>query len=111
MYPDLTGLGTEAHSQRAKSPESDDNLDTHTARSSLTAWSNTLGASVDASTMTDDDDRTLPVYQSHSVGKPGVVSKTMFAVDSHNPGAGFWGAVGLWFHAFWGSFKSCLAGY
>lgn len=111
MYPDLTGLGAEPHGQRAKSPESDDTGETRTARSSLTAWTNNLGASVDASTLADDDDRTLPVYQSHSAGKAAAVSKTMFVVESHSPGPGFWKAVGLWFDAFWGSFKSCLTGY
>lgn len=39
IYPDLAGIGAEAHSERTKSPESDDTVDTHTlhtARSSLT---------------------------------------------------------------------------
>lgn len=116
MYPVLTGPGAEAHSQRTKSPESDDTIDTHTLRtdhSSLTAWTNTntRGASMDTSTLADDDDRTLSVYQPHSVRKSAVVSKTMLVVEPHDPEPGFRKAVGLWFDSFLNSFKSCLSGY
>lgn len=111
IYPDLTGLGAETYSQRAKSPESDDTVDTHTARSSLTAWTNTVGASMDTSTLTDDDDQTLPVYRSHSIRKSATISKPMLVSEPQNPEPGFRKSVGLWFDSFFSSFGSCLAGY
>lgn len=110
IYPDLAGIGAEAHSERTKSPESDDTVDTHTlhtARSSLTTWANTR-TSADASTLEDDDDRTLPV--SCSVGKSTVMSKTRFVVEPHNPEPGLWESFGLWFNSFSSPFKSCLSG-
>lgn len=116
IYPDLNGLGAETHTQRAKSPESDDTVDTHTLRtvhSSLTAWTNkdTRGASMDTSTLTDDDDRTLSVYQPYSVRKSAAVSQTMLVVEPHDPGPGLRKALALWFDTFMNPFKSCLPGY
>ena len=115
IYPDLTGLGAETRSQQARSLESEDTAETHTLRtvhSSLTGWTNnnTRGASTDASTLADDDDRTLSVYQPYSVRKSAVVSKTMLVVEPHDPGPGFQGALGLWFDSLLNSFKSCLTG-
>jgi len=116
IYPDLTGLGAETQGRQTKSPESDDTVDTHTLRtvkSSLTAWTNnnTRGASMDASTLADDDDRTLSVYQPHSIRKPATLSKTMLVAEPHEPGPGFPNALGLWFDTFLNSFKSCLPSY
>lgn len=116
VYPDLTGLAAETQGQRTKSPESDDTMDTHTLRtvhSSTTAWTNnnTRGASMDASTLAEDDDRTLSVYQPHSIRKTAVVSKTMLVVEPHEPVPGFQKALGIWFDAFLNSFKSCFPSY
>lgn len=114
IYPDLAGLGAEAQSQRTKSPESDDTVDTHTLRtvhSSLTTWTNTRGVSLDASTLADDDDRTLAAHQPHSIRKSAVVSNTMLVAEPNNPGTGSWKALAHWFDGFLNSFKSCLSDY
>lgn len=105
VYPDLMGLGAETHSQRTKSPDSDDNLDAHTLRSSLTMWTNYRGA--ETSTLADDDDRTLPVYQPHSVRKSIIGSKTMVVVEPQNPESGFWSLFRLWLDSFSKPLKSC----
>lgn len=111
VYPDLTGLGADTHTERARSPESDNTTDAHTlqtARSSLTGWTGAAGASTDASTLNDDDDQTLPVYQPHSMRKSTVGSKSMLVVEPHNQEPGFWKAFGLWFDSLSSPFKSCL---
>lgn len=110
VYPDLTGLGADIRCQRARSPDSDDTVDTHTiqtAHSSLTLWTN-RGPSLETSTLTDDDDRTLPVYQPHSVRKSTIESKTMLVVEPRNPGSGLWGTFAHWCDSFLNSFKACL---
>lgn len=82
-----------------------------TAHSSLTMWTNTRGPSTDTSSLADDDDRTLPVYQPHSVRKSTIESKAMLVVEPHDPESGFWKAVKLWLDAFLNSLKACLPGY
>jgi len=113
IYPELKGLGSEGHSHRARSAE-DDIADVHTLRtahSSLTMWTNARGAPTsDTSSMTDDDDRTLPVYQPHSVRQSTIESKAMLVVEPHDPGSGFWKAFMLWFDSFLNSLKACLSG-
>jgi len=114
VYPDLVGLGTETNSQRTRSPD-DDTTETRTlrtARSSLTMWTENRRVSIsgDACTLTDDDDRTLPVYQPHSVRKSTIGSKSMLVVDP-KPESGFWKKLKLWFDSLLNSFKSCLSGH
>jgi len=108
VFPDPAGLGTETNSQRT-GPD-DDITDTRTARSSLTMWTDTRGVSMDAST-SDDDDRTLPVYESRSVRKSTTGSKLMVAVEPQRSKSGFWKTLKLWFDSILNSFKSCLSGY
>ena len=116
IYPDLAGLGSEAHSQRTKSPDSDGDITethtVHTDRSSLTLWTNNRGASLETSTLAEDDadDRTLPVYQPHSVRKSMIGSKAMIVVEPHIAESGFWTSFRLWFDSLLDSIKSCLPG-
>ena len=115
VYPDLAGLGAEVHSQRTRSPDSSDVADTHTLRtahSSLTLWTNNRVASLETSTLADDDadDRTLPVYQPHSVRKSMIGSKAMVVVEPDDAGSGLWTTLRLWVDSFLNSLKSCLPG-
>lgn len=113
VYPDLAGLGADTHHPRTRSPDSDDIADTHTVRtdhSSLTLWTSNRVASLESTLTDDDDDRTLPVYQPHSVRKSMIGSKAMTVVEPHDAGSGFWGAFRLFFDSFLNSFKSCLPG-
>jgi len=113
IFPELVGLGTEAHSQRTGSPDdgATDTRTLRTARSSLTMWTDTRGTSGETCTLGDDDDRTLPVYQTHCFRKPTIGGKTMFVVEPHRPGSGFWKTLKHWFDSFLTSIKSCFTGY
>lgn len=111
VYPDLTGLGAETHRQRTRSSD-DDTTETHTLRtvhSSITMWTNARGTSMDASTLDSDDDRTLPVYQPHSVRKSTIESKTLLVAEPPQPESGFSKGFRAMFDSFLSPFKTCLS--
>ena len=64
---------------------------------------------MDTSTLTDDDDRTLPVYQPHSVRKSTIGSKTLLVAEPHPPESGFSKAVRVMVDSFLSPFKACLS--